>query len=133
MFLSADHLRDRPYNGRRQFSRLFRPDHGDVHRFPESDAATYGQSALSQQENDTGSAASLINFMGLFMGGIGMFLILFGNRGPHIKPRPHADCCWGGLRQPLADDPGAVIYLSAGLSLLPFLICGIAVQKVLGS
>jgi DHA1 family bicyclomycin/chloramphenicol resistance-like MFS transporter len=30
---------------------------------------------LSQQEGDTGSAASLINFMALFMGSIGMFLI----------------------------------------------------------
>lgn len=30
---------------------------------------------LSQQEGDTGSAAALINFMALFMGGVGMFLI----------------------------------------------------------
>ena len=30
---------------------------------------------LSQQEGDTGSAAALINFMGLFMGSVGMFLI----------------------------------------------------------
>ena len=30
---------------------------------------------LSQQQTDTGSAASLINFMGMFMGSIGMFLI----------------------------------------------------------
>ena len=30
---------------------------------------------LSQQEGDTGAAASLINFMALFMGSIGMFLI----------------------------------------------------------
>jgi len=32
---------------------------------------------LCQQEGDTGSAASLINFMGMFMGSIGMFLISF--------------------------------------------------------
>jgi len=30
---------------------------------------------LSQQDGDTGSVASLINFMGMFMGSIGMFLI----------------------------------------------------------
>ena len=30
---------------------------------------------LSQQEGDTGSAASLINFMAMFMGSIGMFII----------------------------------------------------------
>lgn len=32
---------------------------------------------LSQQDRDTGSAASLINFMALFMGSLGMFLISF--------------------------------------------------------
>ncbi|ABA88042.1 membrane protein, major facilitator superfamily [Syntrophotalea carbinolica DSM 2380] len=32
---------------------------------------------LSQQDKDTGSAASLINFMALFMGSVGMFLISF--------------------------------------------------------
>ena len=30
---------------------------------------------LSQQQGDTGSAASLINFMGMFMGSVGMFLV----------------------------------------------------------
>ena len=30
---------------------------------------------LSQQEGDTGSAASLINFTAMFMGSVGMFLI----------------------------------------------------------
>ncbi|MBG0777230.1 MAG: Bcr/CflA family efflux MFS transporter [Desulfovibrionaceae bacterium] len=30
---------------------------------------------LSQQKRDTGSAAALINFMGMFMGSVGMFLI----------------------------------------------------------
>jgi MFS transporter, DHA1 family, multidrug resistance protein len=36
---------------------------------------------LSQQEGDTGSAASLINFMGMFMGSVGMFLISLETEG----------------------------------------------------
>jgi len=36
---------------------------------------------LSQQNGDTGSAASLINFTGMFMGSLGMFLISFETDG----------------------------------------------------
>lgn len=36
---------------------------------------------LSQQDGDTGSAASLINFMGLFLGSLGMFLIALETTG----------------------------------------------------
>ena len=36
---------------------------------------------LSQQQTDTGSAASLINFMGMLMGSIGMFLISMETSG----------------------------------------------------